>query len=82
MDSLILIGIILFVAVLSVDCVVRLVIVWNMRKRKRAVKPLGVRPIEQNDDDQVDENDNGDGDGNGDDEENGGDDQNQASSAV
>ena len=41
MDVLILIGIVILVAVLFVDCLVRLAIVWNMRKRRRAVKPLG-----------------------------------------
>jgi len=35
-----LIGFILLLVVISVDCLVRLVILWNMRKRKRAVKPL------------------------------------------
>ena len=45
METLILIGVILLILVLCVDCVIRVVIVWKMRKQKRAVKPLDV--IEQ-----------------------------------
>lgn len=41
MDTLILIGVILLTLVLLVDCMIRLVIVWFQRKRKRSVKPLG-----------------------------------------
>ena len=42
METLILIGVILLIAVLCVDCIIRVAIVWSMRKRKRAVKPLDV----------------------------------------
>ena len=41
MEPLILIGVVLLLSVLSIDCVVRLVIEWNIRKQKRTVKPLG-----------------------------------------
>jgi hypothetical protein len=42
MDTLVLIGIVLLLTVAMIDCFVRLVILWNMRKRKRAVKPIGM----------------------------------------
>ena len=57
MQTLILVGIALLLAVLSIDCIVRLIIVWNMRKRKRAVKPLGVIDPDAN----VDEHANNEG---------------------
>lgn len=48
MQTLILIGVVLLLSVILVDCVVRLIIVWNMRKRKRAVKPLDVIELPNN----------------------------------
>ena len=47
MASLILIGVILFTSVFVIDLIVRGAIVCNMRKQKRAVKPLDVIIIEQ-----------------------------------
>ena len=40
MDSLVLIGVIILVTVVTVDCFIRIIIVCKTRKRKRAVKPL------------------------------------------
>jgi hypothetical protein len=57
METLVLIGVVLLLSVLLVDCLVRLVIVWNMRKRKRAVKPLDVIEMPNNAQNQVRETD-------------------------
>jgi hypothetical protein len=57
METLILIGVVLLLSVVLLDCVVRLIIVWNMRKRKRAVKPLDVIELPNNAQHQVRETD-------------------------